>query len=171
VATYPAAGGRNYQTFHLISRSAFNGSSPSAAGNNIPQLQPPRPWSVEVARRSKIITIEVAATTDREAWVSFAELEVPEPPRAAQVSWAEFETPDIPRAAFVSFAELEIPEVRAAFVSFAEIEVPNEPRAGFVSFAELEVPDIGGGGGGGEGTHYRLRRVRGMRTRHIGGQQ
>lgn len=89
--------------------------------------------------------------------------------RAAYISFAEFEVPSEPRAAFVSFAEFEVPnEPRAAFVSFAEFEVPNEPRAAFVSFAEFEVPNAPAGGGD-AGQLYKVRRYRGMRTRHGGG--
>lgn len=83
----------------------------------------------------------VAASTDRKAQVSWAELEIPIAPRKARVSWAELEIPNAARAARVSWAELEIPTApRKAMVSWAELEVPTAPRRARVSWAELEVP-------------------------------
>ena len=82
------------------------------------------------------------ATTDRQARVSFAELEVPTAPRQARVSFAELEVPTAPRQARVSWAEMEVPTApRKAQVSWAELELPDAPREAQVSWAELEVPD------------------------------
>jgi len=85
---------------------------------------------------------KTAGTTDRQARVSFAELEVPSAPRRAEVSWAELEVPTAPRRAEVSWAEMEIPTApRRVQVSWAELELPDAPREAQVSWAELEVPD------------------------------
>jgi hypothetical protein len=83
---------------------------------------------------------EQAVSSDRRAYVSFAELEAPNAPRRAFVSFAELETPDGARRAFVSHGELEVPTApRRGLVSFGELELPDAPRRTQVSFAEFEV--------------------------------
>lgn len=83
------------------------------------------------------------ANTDRQAQVSWAEMEVPNAPRQAQLSWAEMEAPTPPRQAQVSWAEMEIPTApRRAQLSWAEMEVPTAPRQAQLSWAEIEIPGI-----------------------------
>jgi hypothetical protein len=69
-----------------------------------------------------------AASTDKDAQVSWAELEVPNAPRRGLVSWAELEAPTAPRRGLVSWAEMELTDSpREAQVSWAELEAPNAP--------------------------------------------
>ncbi len=101
-------------------------------------------WGSSSASAWGAVVVEFeAASNDRRAVVTFAEMEVPTAPRRALVTFAEMEVPNAPRRAIVTFAELEVPDAstdRRALVTFAELEVPNAPRRAIVTFSELEVP-------------------------------
>jgi enamine deaminase RidA (YjgF/YER057c/UK114 family) len=101
-------------------------------------------WGSTSATAWGAVVVEFeAASNDRRAVVTFAEMEVPTAPRRALVTFAEMEVPNAPRRAIVTFAELEVPDVptdRRAIITFAELEVPTAPRRALVTFAEMEVP-------------------------------